>query len=152
MARSLPACVLLVSIACGPSLKQAQRSEERYQGCFSGDYDPAVTPGQRSACWSGWLAHDAEDQPPERVAYAQKRLQQLASDGSTLPLPNPVPEPAPTREHEYPRPPPAVYPTSSCDPFCNDRWAACNSHCDMKDKSCAAACESEYRVCLGGCP
>lgn len=80
------------------------------------------------------------------------RIEQLSIDGSTLPLPNEAPQPPVKREHRYPRRPPATYPTSSCDPLCDDRWATCNAYCEMKDKSCAVACESEYRVCVVGCP
>ncbi|MFZ1864583.1 MAG: hypothetical protein WAU39_10205 [Polyangiales bacterium] len=111
-----------------------------------------MTPDQRRACWSGWLSDHAKDQPPERIHYAETRLRQLSLDGSTLPLPDAEPEPAAKREHPYPRRPPTVYPTSSCDPLCDDRWETCNSYCQIKDKHCAAACESEYRVCVGGCP
>jgi len=152
MARSIFACGLLASIACGPSLKQAQRTLQEYERCYGSDYDPAITPEQRRTCWSGWLANHAKDQPPELVDYAETRLRQLSVDGSTLPLPDVEPEPAAKREHLYPRRPPTAYPTSSCDPLCDDHWATCNSYCELKDNSCAAACESEYRVCVGGCP
>jgi hypothetical protein len=152
MARPLVACCLLVSIACGPSLKQAQRSVDSYEQCYGADYDPSVTADQRRDCWSRWLEERAQNQPPERIRYAQMRLGQLAVDGSARPLPTEDPEPLPAYEHEYPRAPPGEYQTSPCNPLCNDWWASCNRHCEMKDKSCVAACESEYRVCVDGCP
>jgi hypothetical protein len=152
MARLLCSCCLLVSIACGPSLKQAQRSTEYYEQCYGADFDPSVTPDQRRGCWSRWLEEQADNQPPERIRYAEMRLQQLAVDGSTRPLPHQEPEPIPAREHEYPRAPPGEYHTAPCIPLCNDRWAGCNTYCDMKDKNCVAACESEFRVCVNGCP
>ncbi|MGB5697673.1 MAG: hypothetical protein WBM46_18620 [Polyangiales bacterium] len=111
-----------------------------------------MTPDQRRQCWSQWAKEHSEDQPPEQVAYAEMRLQQLALDASTRPLPNQAPVPRAAYEHEYPRSPPAEYPTSGCDPLCNDHWARCNSYCDMKDKSCLAACEGEFRICIQGCP
>ncbi|MBW2159293.1 MAG: hypothetical protein JRH14_04905 [Deltaproteobacteria bacterium] len=129
MARSLFSCCLLVSIACGPSLKQAQRSTDYYEQCYGADFDPSVTPDQRRSCWSHWLAEQSENQPPELIRYANMRLQQLAVDASTRPLPSQEPEPVPVI-----------------------RWASCNTYCEMKDKSCAAACESEFRVCTDGCP
>jgi hypothetical protein len=152
MARSIFACGLLASIACGPSLRQAQRSVEQYEACYAADYDPKVSADQRRACWNDWLSDYAKSQPPERIDYAQMRLRQLSSDGSTLPLPDAAPQALIKREQPYPRRPPTVYPTSSCDPLCDARWATCNSYCESKDKSCVAACENEYRVCVGGCP
>ncbi|MGD8318739.1 MAG: hypothetical protein PVH76_13390 [Myxococcales bacterium] len=152
MARSFLACGLLASIACGPSLKQAQRSVERYEACYGADYDPKVTPGERRSCWSTWLSDCAKNQPPERIRHAQMRIDQLAIDGSTLPLPNAAPRPPAKREQRYPRRPPTGYPTSPCDPLCDTRWATCNGYCEVKDTSCAVACEGEYRVCVVGCP
>ena len=152
MARTVLTCWLIASLACGPSLQQAQASEERYEQCYGADYDPSVTLEQRQQCWRAWLDARVEGDPPERVRYAEMRLQQLAGDHSTRPLPNPTPSPPPTYVHEYPRSPPSVYPTSSCAPLCNDRWAECNSHCQMKDKDCVMACEAAYRVCIEGCP
>ena len=101
---------------------------------------------------SGPNLPNIEDDPPERVRYAEMRLWQLSVDGSTRPLPNPTADPPPTYEHEYPRSPPSEYPTSGCTPLCNDDWAECNTHCEMKDKHCTAACQAAYRVCIGGCP
>ncbi|MBT8470943.1 MAG: hypothetical protein KJN97_19520 [Deltaproteobacteria bacterium] len=152
MVRSVLASALLLSIACGHSLKQAQRSEEAYEQCYGADYNPAVTPAQRGDCWAGWLRAHSAAEPPERIRYAEMRLHQLAIDGSTRPLPADAPEPLPVYEHEYPRPPPSEYQLSGCNPLCNDRWASCNSHCEFKDKTCVAACESEFRVCVDGCP
>lgn len=152
MFRSVLVSCLFVSIACGPSLKQAQRSTERYEQCYGADYDPAVSIEQRRQCWSSWLDERVEDYPPERVRYAQMRLDQLSIDGATRPLPDPKLTPPATFEHQYPRSPPAEYPTSACTPLCNDHWAACNSHCVMKDKDCVMACEAAFRICIGGCP
>ena len=152
MLRSRFACCLVFSIACGPSLKQAQRSSERYERCYGADYDPSATLDQRQRCWQTWLDSRVENDPPERVRYAEMRLAQLAAGGSTRPLPDPGLEPLPTFVHDYPRSPPAEYPTSSCTPLCNDRWAECNTHCAMKDDDCTLACEAAYRICIEGCP
>lgn len=152
MDRLVLASCLLASIACGPSLKQAQRSIERYEQCYGADYDPTVALEQREECWRAWLSDRVEGDAPERVRYAKMRLAQLASNGSTRPLPDPVVDPPVTYAHEYPRSPPSVYPNSACTPLCNDHWAECNGRCDMKSKDCTAACEAEYRICIGGCP
>ncbi len=144
---------MLLSIACGPSLKQAQIRDDAYEQCYGADYNPAVSTDQRRACWSSWLQSHAADETPERIRYAEMRLEQLTLDGATRLLPTDVaPSPPPTYEHEYPRAPPGEYQLSGCNPLCNDRWARCNSHCEMKDKTCVAACESEFRVCVDGCP
>ena len=152
MARLLFACCLFVSIACGPSLKQGQRSVEYYEQCYGADYDPMVTPDQRRNCWRTWLSDYAEEQPPERIRYAEMRVAQLTVDGSTRPLPDPQPAIATPIEHKYPRQPPTQYQTSGCDLLCNDRWAGCITYCELRDKACTAACESEFRVCKDGCP
>jgi hypothetical protein len=152
MARWLLASCLFASIACGPSLKQAQRSSARYEQCYGADFNPEVTLEQRERCWRDWLAEKAQGDPPERVRYAEMRLSQLARGEGTRPLPDPEAEPPPSYEHEYPRSPPAEYPTSGCTPLCNDGWAECNSHCEMKDEDCVMACEAAYRICIGGCP
>ena len=152
MGRVFLASCLLLSIACGTSLKQAQTSVQRYEQCYGADFNPSVTLDQRLQCWSDWLDARVEDDPPERVRYAEMRLAQLSVDPSTRPIPNPAPQPPPTYEHKYPRSPPAVYPSSACLPLCNDHWADCNAHCLMRDKACLTACQSEYRICTGGCP
>ena len=142
----------MASIACGSSLKQAQRSVERYEQCYGADYNPEIGLDQRRSCWSSWLQDRVESDPPERVRYAEMRLAQLSANGETRALPDPTPEPPPTYVHEYPRRVPGGYPTSACTPLCNDKWAECNTHCEMKDKDCAMACEAAYRICIGGCP
>jgi hypothetical protein len=147
------ASALLLSIACGPSLRQAQRSVESYEQCYGADFNPEVSLERRQRCWSDWLQNRSEADPPERVRYAQMRLEQLAVDGSTRSLPtDDAPKPRPQYEHEYPRSVPGEYQQSGCNPLCADRWSVCNSGCTMKDKTCVAACESEYRVCVDGCP
>jgi hypothetical protein len=152
MARVVLAFCLLGSIACGPSLKQAQRSTERYEQCYGADFDPSIALEWRQECWRTWLRERVEADPPERVGYAKMRLEQLSSDGSARPLPSAVAEPPPSHQHEYPRSAPSGYPKSACSPLCNDQWVQCNDHCPMKDKSCTVACEASYRICIDGCP
>lgn len=143
---------MLLACACGPSPKQAQTSSERFEQCYGADYNPSVTLDQRRRCWSQWLELRVENDPPERVRYAEMRLSQLAVDDSTRPIPDPDPVPPPTYVHEYPRSPPAIYHTSACTPLCNDRWAECTSHCEMRDQDCEMACEAAYRICNEACP
>jgi hypothetical protein len=152
MARVLLAFCLLGSIACGPSLKQAQRSTERYEKCYGADYDPSIALEQRQECWRTWLRGRVDADPPDRVRYAEMRLAQLSSDGSARALPSAVPEPPQSHQHEYPRSVPSGYPKSACTPLCNDQWVRCNDQCAMTDKDCTVACEASYRICIGGCP
>lgn len=152
MARLLVSFCFLASIACGPSLRVAHENTEYYERCYAADYDPSVSLDTRRECWSRWLEAHSKAQPPERITFAEQRLQELAADGSTRPLPDAAPAPVPELEHEYPPAPPGHYHTSGCNPLCNNRWHACTSHCELQDEPCKAACESEYRVCLEGCP
>ena len=152
MARVFLSSCLLLSIACGPSIKQAQTSTERFERCYGADFDPTVALEQRHRCWSHWLDARVETDSPERVRYARMRLAQLASDPSPRLLPNPTPSPPKTYEHEYPRSPPGGFPSSACTPLCNDKWALCNGGCPLEDEVCVTACEASYRICIGGCP
>ena len=123
-----------------------------YERCYAADHDPTVDPGARRTCWADWLANDSEDQPIERVAYANQRLRELDGQAGVRVLPNDQPVPIPQRVHDYPPLPPGNYHTSGCDPVCEGRWRDCTNHCDLRDQPCKAACESEFRVCLDGCP
>ncbi|MDH3202043.1 MAG: hypothetical protein OEM15_14220 [Myxococcales bacterium] len=152
MIRLLILCCLLASIACGPSLKHAHENTQYYERCYAADHNPSVSSDTRRECWSRWLEAHSSNQPPERITFAEQRLQQLAADGSTRPLPDQEPEPVPELEHEYPPAPPGEYHTSGCNPLCNERWHACTSHCEQKHNTCKDACRTEYRVCLEGCP
>ena len=143
---------MVTSIACGPSLKKTYESTRSYERCYAADYDPQVSPETRRACWSDWLETHAKDQPPERITFAERRLLELARDGSTRPLPLGPGAPAPKREHRYPPVHPGHYHSSSCDPVCERGWDECTSYCALEDKACKAACESEFRICIEGCP
>ena len=148
------ACLYLVlaSVACGPSLRQVHADTESFERCYTADHDPEATANTRKACWSAWLADHAETQPPERIKFAEERLQALESDPSTRPLPNAPPTPRPVFEHDYPPAAPGAYHTSGCDPLCHAGWSDCTNRCELRDDPCKTACENEFRICLSGCP
>lgn len=152
MVRWVVSYLVLASIACGPSLAQLHASDASYERCYAADFDPSVAASVREQCWSDWLEHHAEHQPPERISFAQARLRQLENETSARPLPHASPEPIPARDHEYPPAAPGSYRDSGCDPLCRSGWDECNRRCDLDNQLCKTACESEFRICNSGCP
>ena len=143
---------MLVTLACGPSLKQSVEAEQRHYRCFSADYDPGVSSSARRACWEAWLAEHAEDQPVELVSFAEQRVAELAVDGSPQALPAPSGSPRPTYEHDFPISAPKNRLRTSCTPLCTQKWDTCVTRCQIRDKPCNTACEHAYTLCNGGCP
>ncbi|MGB5809010.1 MAG: hypothetical protein WBG86_00695 [Polyangiales bacterium] len=152
MVRGIGLYLVLASIACGPNLAQLHASDASYERCYAADFDPAQSSEARVRCWRDWLAHDAVNQPPERVDFAEERLHQLEAGASTRALPDNEPVPIAEQEHAYPPAAPGSYHTSGCDPLCREKWDACTRHCDADQKACKTACESEFRICTSGCP
>lgn len=143
---------MLLTLACGPSLKQSAEAEQRHYRCFASDYDARVSSAQRRACWEAWLADDAEGQPVELVSFAEQRVAELSVDPSFQPLPDASGGPRPTYDHEFPISAPKSRLRTSCTPVCVDRWDQCVTRCQVLDKPCNTACRHAYTLCNGGCP
>ncbi|NOY89949.1 MAG: hypothetical protein GXP55_01980 [Deltaproteobacteria bacterium] len=150
-----------------------------FERCHATDADPRATLDQRQACWTGWLAHYAEDQPPERVRYAETRCDALARGESLPPLPGLGPAVDETYAASYlalsvethgqetqagPSAGDAGASAQSADAGAataphEDRTmapptggtTACSSFCVPRWGACVRRCDQEGRGCIGAC-
>jgi hypothetical protein len=146
------------------------QSQVYFERCHAGDYDPRVANDDREACWAAWIDHYSDDQPPERVAYAQQRMGELEEGIAVEPLPGVEPsarltytssflssavstvEPAPESEPAVDAPPrQAPSAQGACAPVCAPRWDRCAANCGAADAPCERACAAEHRTCMRGC-
>lgn len=170
-----------LAIGCGPNYRYAYDGEAAFERCYALDYDGAVTPGDRSACWSAWLQTYAYGANPDRLDYARNRLTASSTPGAqntplsptapptaapaaSAPIVANTPPAAPTTAPEssgMPRtapPPTSVPPTpageppgSSCANECRSSWGTCGGRCAQRDAACEARCDDVYRDCMRGC-
>jgi hypothetical protein len=150
--------MLALSFAgCGPSVQMIYEGNVRFEHCYRLDYDPAIAPSHRRACWQDWLARHTYGQTGDRLNYARKRLQLLSQGESpTLPLlveassterpigatavpmpsnihsapPAKAPEPvAPASALPDSSAAPAKPPEGPCESACLSHWSECSPGC-----------------------
>lgn len=85
-AASLIATVL-VSSGCAASLRGAHQSAAYFERCHGADFDGAVTLQDKQLCWSAWIEHYSDGQPPHRIRYAEDRRDALRRGETLPPLP-----------------------------------------------------------------
>ncbi len=73
--------------ACGPSLRRAQQSRVYFERCYAADFDPSIAAAEKHACWTAWLEHYTNGQPPERGDYARERVYAIEHGESVPRLP-----------------------------------------------------------------
>jgi hypothetical protein len=62
-------------------------SQIRFEHCYRLDLDPTIAHSHRKACWEEWLLRYQQDQTRDRLEYAKRRADSLASgDHRTLTL------------------------------------------------------------------
>ena len=83
--------LLVLAIACGPSLRRNYQSDNAFAKCFDTDYNPATSKAQKEACWTAWLETRVYNQQEDKIRYAKLRLDEL-SKGISVPGP-PGPRP-----------------------------------------------------------
>ena len=164
-------------VACGPSLRRTYQSDNAFVRCFDMDYNPARSADEKRQCWQTWLGEYVYNQPEDKIAYAELRLEEIA-DGISVPGPpgpdgafdqRPIPpkpdggvEPEVDEEPEpaEPEQPPAVeeadggtaeLPGSDCEASCKKSYVPCSEACESEEGECAAACEAGYKACMRGC-
>lgn len=143
-----------MQMGCGPSLRRTYQSDTAFATCFSSDYDPAVDPGEKDACWRSWLEGYVYNQPPDKISYAKLRLTEL-EQGVSIPGP---PGP-PGRFDQRPRLPeakagPDVAPADGCRTSCRSASASCEAVCDSAGgevQKCLDACAAGAAACLKFC-
>jgi hypothetical protein len=80
------ATMIISGPGCGPSLRRTEQSDNAFLRCFDGDYHPGRAAAEKGACWSAWLERRVYNQPADKVAYAELRLDELAA-GISVPGP-----------------------------------------------------------------
>ena len=153
---SLLLSLAAVAAGCGPSLRALHEGARYFERCHAAELLPSVPPERKLACWERWLAHYAENQPPERVTYARLRqvaiaqgeelapLHALESQSgkftTTLPL---------TAETALPAPPPLHGP---CAEPCSKAWRRCAARCPPGAETCLRTCRDDATRCDRACP
>ena len=61
------------TLGCGPSLRRIHLADAYFERCYAGDRDERATDPERRACWRAWLASWRDDQPVERISFAEER-------------------------------------------------------------------------------
>ena len=80
-------CLTALLGGCGTSLRMVHQSDAYFERCHAADYDAVVTRDERRTCWARWIEHYTPGQPPDRVAYASRRVRELGEgrDGRVEP-------------------------------------------------------------------
>lgn len=139
-----------------------------FERCYAADFEARVTPEQREACWTAWVAHYTRLQPAHRVDYAMRRVESLQNGEPTpsLPdLPNAIEGNAvvvlPDVDAEVgyrntellsallavdagPVP-------NGCLAFCDDYESRCVARCPHGSLECREVCAAERAICLNAC-
>ena len=173
------AVAIALVAACGPSIRRTYQSDNAFARCFDMDYNPARSTDEKRVCWETWLGEYVYNQPADKVAYAELRLDEIG-DGISVPGP-PGPEGAFDQRPEPPRPdggvaaedhgepapeeePPVAagetegdagvtsLPESDCESMCKRSFVPCSEACaEAESEGCAAACEAGYKSCMRDC-
>ncbi|MFO8073184.1 MAG: hypothetical protein R6V85_15035 [Polyangia bacterium] len=182
MSKSACVTVALVAVAvaggswlsCGPSLRRTHQSDNAFLRCFDMDYNPGRSAEQKERCWSEWLEEHVYNQPEDKVAYAELRLEELA-EGISVPGPPGPPgsfdeRPRPGEEQSpedfavevEPRPEPGGEPAAadagasplaaaSADAGATGDAGADSGVADLPGGDCQRMCRNSYEPCLGAC-
>jgi hypothetical protein len=181
---SKPACLIVSLIAfavaggswlsCGPSLRRTHQSDNAFLRCFDMDYNPGRSAEQKQRCWSEWLEEHVYNQPEDKTAYAELRLEELAEGISVPGPPGPPgsfderPRPEEAREPEDFAVEVEPRPGSEDEPDPADAGAtplaaagadagtiagagADAGVSDLPGGECQRMCQSSYEPCAGAC-
>jgi hypothetical protein len=131
----------------------------RFEHCYRLDLDPRVAPGHRSACWKEWSQRYTYGQTRDRLDYARRRIQALASGDVSRPVLDPrqtdagasaAESPAPTSVHAPP-PPKAAQP-AAVDAGAPDATASQTDAGPLPPGAdCVADCRASWRACGDVC-
>ena len=88
-ATAAPALLWLLvpaAIGCGPSFRRTEQSDNAFLRCFDMDYHPGRTADEKETCWRRWLDRHVYNQPDDKVAYAELRIEEV---GGGISVPGP---------------------------------------------------------------
>lgn len=167
--------VALAAGACGTSVSSRYESDVRFERCMALDWQGDVDPQIRRGCWDEWVRHFTRGQTKDRIGYAKKELDKLASNDSAgaagsetaAPVhatPDPtsvfIPPPVtitpdaggdPDAGVDAPDSAPAAPPKNACMTKCDAQSADCEVSC--KGTSwCLKSCAVQRASCVGYCP
>jgi hypothetical protein len=160
---------LLASLGCAPSYRLVHEGDRYFERCYGADFNAAISPHQKEACWQAWLTYYTKHQPAHRVDYAMGRIEALQSGEPAPELPGMVHAGHSGKElradldqadasaaHARPLEMATMMPDAGpipngCLHFCNEYESACNGRCDRGSLACSSNCERERSLCLNGC-
>jgi len=156
------------------------QSNAYFERCHGADFNAQITPAAKRQCWGLWLRYYADEQSPDRVAYARDRFAALGRGEIMIGLPG-VPTsavdtaytssfltvsevdtttdatdatgpagPDPSSTDHHRRITPPIA-NGPCAGVCGPRLEACVARCEGRERSCQAACDIEQRTCARGC-
>ena len=153
-----------LAIGCGPSLRRVQDSRIYFERCYAADFDARIPLAEKHACWTAWLEHYTEGQPPERARYARERLYAIEHGESVPRLPG-LPEaaigpqrvtPVMAASEERPEPVQEEYDTVDEEDMPRPRPRRRRRVSPMprtSNQECAArACAEPWNDCIQRCP
>jgi hypothetical protein len=165
---------LVLSVCgCGPSIRRTEQSDNAFLRCFDMDYHPGRGADEKETCWNRWLERRVYNQPADKVAYAELRLDEL---GKGISVPGPPGPPGafherPVAETSGPAVSveegdagidggdvtagdagPAPLPGDRCAGACRESFETCGSRCaETASEGCPVACEAGYTACMRSC-
>ncbi|MFT3921088.1 MAG: hypothetical protein QM778_01005 [Myxococcales bacterium] len=173
MARSIS--VLLgctMAWACAPSHRMVHDGNVYFEHCYGAEFNAAVTPMEREACWNAWLADYTRHQPAHRIDYAMRRVEAIQAGDQTLKLPgistgpsSPPTDPSvsshmrlrsahvgaevATTMHAEDAGVSAV--PHGCHTVCKEYQQHCQANCPPDSPDCRLLCAREEAICSQGC-
>lgn len=69
----------IAATACGPNYRTAYDGDSMFERCQSADRDEAAANEDRAQCWYQYVQGYSQAQTPERVQFANRRLNELRS-------------------------------------------------------------------------
>lgn len=176
VAGSLAAGGVLAAGACGTSKSARYESDVRFERCMALDWQGDVDPQIRRGCWDEWVRYFTRGQTRDRIVYAKRELDKLASNDAALASASAE---APARAIPEPTsvftPPPMMMTTPDAgapvdagadaqvdaavpeNPIKNDCMKTCDAQHDDCERSCKQtwcmkSCAVQHAKCVGFCP
>ncbi len=158
---------ILLAMACGPSFRRTHQSDNAFARCFDMDYNPAAKRRHKTKCWSNWLSDYVYNQPEDKIAYAEMRLDEII-EGVSIPGPpgkpgsfNKRPKPQKMEETKMPKQP-AVKPKPKPEPVPDPAPAPETEASDTEpptapetteppSANCEQACKDTHTACMKTC-
>jgi len=157
--------------ACAPSHRMVYDGNVYFERCYGAEFNEKVSPADREACWTAWLADYTRHQPAHRIDYAMRRVEAIQAGDQTLRLPSiPGGRSSPPTDPSFneqmslrsPRVGAEVATTAPVDPdggivphgchaACREYEQSCQRGCPAEAPDCKLLCVREEAICNQGC-